>query len=99
MASSLQRRYLQSQLKSSECGTVPGIYLKPERRSGIQFGFTFLSQSCLYEAAVVLEKSLDALYARHGEKKVEWYIERSLGLDVHRNIAWSNVDITDLVVG
>jgi hypothetical protein len=89
---------MQAQLQTNVFGAVPGIYLKPERRSGVQFEGTYLSQSCPIEAATALERALDGLYKRHGEKNVAWYIERSLGLDVKRNVAWCNLDITDQIV-
>lgn len=84
--------------QNGESGATAGIYLRPERRSVVQFEITFLDGNCPKKAATALEKALGRLYARHGEKNVEWYIERSLGLDVARNVAWCNVDITDQIV-
>lgn len=92
------KRILRCRLQNSGAGEVPGIYLRPERRSAIQFEIVFLSQRCVKQAATALETALDGLYAKHGVKNIDWYIERSQGLDVNRNVAWGNLDITDLVV-
>lgn len=85
-------------LQNNGAGEVPGIYLRPERRSAIQFEIVFLSKSCHLQAATALNKALDGLYAKHGIKNIDWYIERSHGLDVKRNVAWGNLDITDQIV-
>lgn len=98
MAMSLKRRLRKSLLENVIAGTLPGIYLRPERRSPIQFGSVYLGERCLRQAGKALEVALDRLYAAHGTSNIEWYVERSLGLDVQRRVAWCNIDITDVIV-
>lgn len=92
------RRIARTQIKTLELGTVPGIYLRPERNSPVQFAGEFLSSGCHHQAGVALTAALDRLFAAHGEKKIAYYVERSLGLDVFRKVAWCNLDITDDIV-
>lgn len=98
MVAPFKKRLHKALLDGAVVGTVPGIYLKPERRSTVQFPSVMLSQRCVHQAAKVLETALDRLYAAHGSNNVDWYIERSLGLDVHGRVAWCNLDITDAIV-
>lgn len=87
-----------TQIDAVEAGAVHGIYLRPERRSPIQFGSIFLSERCIHQAGKALNVALNRLYAAHGTGNIEWYIERSLGLDVQRRVAWCNLDITNVIV-
>ncbi|ABD72140.1 hypothetical protein Rfer_4454 (plasmid) [Rhodoferax ferrireducens T118] len=84
--------------KESSTGQVRGLYLKSERGSEVQFEPMFLSDVGPEHACIRLDKTLDRLYASHDIKQVQWYIERSHGLDVNGKIAWGNIDITDQVV-
>lgn len=84
--------------KKSSTGQVRGLYLKSERSSEVQFEPMFLGDDGTENAYIRLGKSLDLLYANHDIKQVQWYIERSHGLDVNGKIAWGNIDLTDLVV-
>lgn len=92
------RRYHRRELGKSE-GQVAGLYLKPARRSQIQFEPIFLGNGMQDESVLVcLNRALDKLYADNQKTQVDWYIERSLGLDVDGRIAWCNLDITDCIV-
>ena len=46
----------------------------------------------------MIDSVLERLFTKHGETKLNRYIERSLGLDVEGRIAWCNLDLTDQVV-
>lgn len=84
--------------KESSTGQVRGLYLKSESSSVVQFEPMFLGDDGTEYAYIRLGKSLDRLFASHDVKQVQWYIERSHGLDVNGKIAWGNIDLTDQVV-
>ncbi len=98
MVTTFKNRLRKSLLDGAKAGTVAGIYLRPERRSTAQFPSILISQRCFHQAAKALNSALDHLYAAHGIRNVEWYVDRSLGLDVQGRIAWCNLDITDAIV-
>lgn len=80
-------------------GSVPGLYLRPERRSRAQFEPVRLAAKDDFDQARrVIDRELGRLFTAHGEANVDWYVGCSLGLDVRRSVAWCNSDLTDRVV-
>ena len=78
-------------------GTVAGIYLRPERRSVIQFPVIFLGKTLDAARGTICDR-LDNLFAQHGESNISWYVERSLGPTVTGAIGWCNMDISDCLI-
>ena len=97
MALIAETRRERSRADASSTGEAPGLYLRPERRSGAQFAPVWLGTSSA-TARQMIDSVLERLFTKHGETKLNWYIERSLGLDVEGRIAWCNLDLTDQVV-
>jgi hypothetical protein len=91
-------RHIRKEQEKRSAGELPGIYLKPERRSKVQFDPIFLSSNCYSKANFALNRELNRLFSKHGESNIDWYAERSLGLDVAGKIAWNNMDITEAIV-
>ncbi len=65
-----QMRRQRRRCEASSTGQVPGIYLRAERRSAIEFSPVFLGNQGNEHACGVLEKALDRLYASHGINNV-----------------------------
>lgn len=82
-------------------GRVAGLYLKPEKRSRVQFQPVLLAKSGsddVIAARHAIDRELNCLFNKHGIDNVDFYVERSLGLDVQQAVAWCNQDLTDLVI-
>ena len=80
-------------------GQVPGLYVRAERRSRVQFDPVRIAPVDDYgQARKAIDRALDRLFSKHDEANVDWYVTCSLGLDVRGAIAWCNNDLTDRVV-